>query len=133
MPGWVRSRPRVDAAQPDANPGEVVQFNDVGATEEQQEEPEVARGGKKMAMLAYKPVGLLLGAGAGLVAGAVFKRTWKTITHQDDTPLATDKDRGWTEVLLAAALQGVIFAVVKAVIDRAGATGMRRATGYWPG
>jgi hypothetical protein len=35
-------------------------------------------------------------------------------------------------VLAAAALQGAIFAVVRAAVDRGGATGVRRLTGHWP-
>jgi predicted metal-dependent enzyme (double-stranded beta helix superfamily) len=84
------------------------------------------------AKLAYKPVGLLLGAGAGLVAGLVFKQIWRLAAHDHDAPNATDEDRGWGEILAAAALQGAIFAVVKAGVDRAGAVAVRRATGRWP-
>ena len=39
---------------------------------------------------------------------------------------------GWGEILAAAALQGATFAVVKAAVDRGGATGVRKATGQWP-
>src|SRR4029453_10574379 len=85
------------------------------------------------AKLAYKPVGLLLGAGAGMVSGLIFKQVWKVAGHDDDAPNAPDEDRGWTEILVAAALQGAIFAVVKAAVDRAGAVGMRKTTGRWPG
>ena len=35
-------------------------------------------------------------------------------------------------MLAAAALQGAIFALVKAAISRGGATGIRKATGRWP-
>ncbi|HLU43580.1 MAG TPA: DUF4235 domain-containing protein [Natronosporangium sp.] len=82
--------------------------------------------------MAYKPVGLLLGAAAGLVANAVFQRLWTTATGQERPPQAQEEDRGWGEVLLAAALQGALFALVKAAVDRAGAQGMRRLTGSWP-
>lgn len=87
---------------------------------------------KRVNKLAYKPVGLLLGIGAGMVAGAVFKQVWKMAAGDDDAPNATDEDRGWGEILAAAALQGAIFAVVKAAVDRGGAAGMRRLTGRWP-
>lgn len=86
----------------------------------------------KASKLAYKPVGLLLGAAAGLVAGVVFKQVWRLVAHDDDAPNATDEDRGWTEILLAAALQGAIFAAVKAAVDRGGAEGVRKLTGEWP-
>jgi len=82
--------------------------------------------------VAYKPVGLLLGVTAGAVAGVVFKQVWRRIGGDDEAPHATDPDRGWAEVLLAAALQGAIFALTKAAVDRAGAVGVRRVTGYWP-
>ncbi|ASW54588.1 DUF4235 domain-containing protein [Plantactinospora sp. KBS50] len=82
--------------------------------------------------LAYKPVGMLLGMAAGLLAGAVFRQVWKLTSGDDDAPGATDEDRGWGEVLAAAALQGAIFAVVRAAVDRGGATGVRRLTGSWP-
>ena len=87
---------------------------------------------KLVGKIAYKPVGLILGATAGAVSGLVFKQIWKHLAGDDDAPNATDEDRGWGEVLAAAALQGAVFAVVKAAVDRAGATGVRRVTGRWP-
>ena len=86
----------------------------------------------KKVKIAYKPVGLLLGAGAGVAAGLIFKQVWKLAGHDDDAPNATDEDRGWGEILLAAAVQGAIFALVKAGVQRAGASGVRKATGEWP-
>ncbi|MFD3533231.1 DUF4235 domain-containing protein [Streptomyces sp. NPDC058664] len=87
----------------------------------------------KPSKIAYKPVGLVLGAASGMIASAAFKQAWKVIGHDDDAPDATDENRTWREVLVSAALQGAIFAVVKAAVDRAGATGVRRLTGTWPG
>jgi hypothetical protein len=69
----------------------------------------------------------------GVLAGAIFKRAWKVTVREDDAPKATDARRGWREVLLAAALQGVIFAMVKAAVDRGAAEGTRKLTGVWPG
>lgn len=85
-----------------------------------------------MKKIIYKPVGMLAGALAGAVAGLLFKQAWRLIADEPDTPSATDEDRGWTEILIAAALQGAIFAVVKAAIDRGGAQGVRAVTGEWP-
>ena len=86
----------------------------------------------KLQKVAYKPVGLLLGIGAGAIAGFVFKEIWKVASGDDDAPNATDEDRGWVEIIAAAALQGAIFAVVKALVDRGGATGVKKLTGDWP-
>jgi predicted metal-dependent enzyme (double-stranded beta helix superfamily) len=85
------------------------------------------------AKIAYKPVGIVLGVGAGLISGLIFKQVWKLAGRDQDAPNATDEDRGWGEILAAAAVQGAIFAVVKAAVDRAGATEFRKATGEWPG
>ncbi|MFJ8043265.1 DUF4235 domain-containing protein [Kitasatospora sp. NPDC096147] len=82
--------------------------------------------------IAYKPVGLALGVISGMAAGVAFKQAWKVIGHDDDAPDATDEDRTWREILLAAALQGAIFALVKAAVERSGATAVRRVTGTWP-
>ncbi|MBT2493944.1 DUF4235 domain-containing protein [Streptomyces sp. ISL-96] len=87
----------------------------------------------KASKVAYKPVGLALGAVSGVVAGALFKQVWKVIGHDEDAPDATDEDRSWQEILLAATFQGAIFAAVKAAVDRGGATAVQRLTGTWPG
>ncbi|MBF5031077.1 MULTISPECIES: DUF4235 domain-containing protein [unclassified Micromonospora] len=81
---------------------------------------------------AYKPVGVLLGLAAGAVAGAIFRQVWKVTAGDGEAPSATDEDRRWGEVLAAAALQGAIFSVVRAAVDRGGAVGVRRLTGRWP-
>jgi hypothetical protein len=86
----------------------------------------------KLEKIAYKPVGLLLGVAAGVIAGAIFKQVWRVASGDDDAPNATDEDRGWGEIVAAAALQGAIFAVVKALVDRGGAAGVRKLTGTWP-
>ena len=86
----------------------------------------------KVGKVAYKPVGILLGIAAGALAGFIFKEVWKVAVGDDDAPNATDEDRGWGEILAAAALQGAIFAIVKAAVDRGGATSVRKLTGTWP-
>jgi Protein of unknown function (DUF4235) len=86
-----------------------------------------------MIKLLYKPVSLLVSVLGGMVAGAIFKQVWKLAAGEDEAPKATDIRRGNREVLLAAALQGAIFAVVKAALDRGAAEGTRKLTGYWPG
>jgi len=69
-----------------------------------------------MIKLLYRPLGLGFSVAGGLVAGALFKQVWKLAAGEEDAPKATEEDRTWREVLLAAALQGTIFAVVKAAV-----------------
>lgn len=85
------------------------------------------------AKILYRPVGLIGGVIGGAIAGAIFKQVWKRISNEDDAPDPLQREYGWRDVIIAAALQGAIFAVVKAIIDRGGAKGFQRATGEWPG
>jgi predicted metal-dependent enzyme (double-stranded beta helix superfamily) len=73
------------------------------------------------------------GVTGGILAGAVFKQIWKRVAGEEEAPEATDRNRGWGEVVVAAALQGAVFAAVKAIVDRAGAQGFSRWYGEWPG
>jgi hypothetical protein len=86
-----------------------------------------------MIKLLYKPMSMLVSVLGGMLAGAIFKKAWKIVAREDEAPKATDAQRGWAEILLAAAVQGAIFAVVKAAVDRGGAEGTRKVTGVWPG
>ena len=85
-----------------------------------------------MIKLLYKLLDLIASMVGGLLAGLIFKRVWKLI-GQGDAPKPVDERRGWGEILLAAMLQGAIFALVKAAVDRGAAEGTRRLTGIWPG
>lgn len=81
----------------------------------------------------YHPLGLLSGVIGGVAAGAVFNRIWRHISGEDEAPDPTDRNSSWQEVLLAAAIQGAVFGLVKAAIDRGGAKGWERLTGVYPG
>jgi len=82
--------------------------------------------------LVYRPFGLLISVLGGLAAGAIFRRLWRIVGNEETAPTPTDPDRSWGEIAVAAALEGAVFGVVRALIDRAGATGFARATGTWP-
>lgn len=81
----------------------------------------------------YKPLGLLFSVAGGIIAGRIFTQVWRLLAGEDDTPDATDPDYSWGEVLTAAAVQGAVFGLVKAAIDRGGARGYQKLTGVWPG
>jgi hypothetical protein len=76
--------------------------------------------------VAYKPFGLALGLVGGLLAGKVFGLVWKRISGEDETPQPLSDDYSTREVLLAAAVQGAIFGLIKTAIDRYGMKGVRR-------
>ena len=81
----------------------------------------------------YKPVSIVLSMLGRMLARTIFKQVWKLAAGEDEAPRTTDVRRGWREVLLAAALQGAIFALVKAALARGAAEGTRKLTGVWPG
>jgi len=83
--------------------------------------------------LLYKPFGLIVSVVGGIIAGALFKRVWRAVADEEKAPSAKDQDRTWREVFVAAAVQGAVFGGVKALVDRAGATGYAGLTGVWPG
>jgi hypothetical protein len=89
--------------------------------------------GAAMTKLLYRFLSMLVSVGGGLLAGTIFKKAWQLAAGEDEAPKPTDAARGWHEVLIAAALQGAIFAVVKATVDRLTAVGTRSLTGTWPG
>ena len=87
----------------------------------------------KAAALAYRPMGIVGSIAGGIVAGVVFKQVWKLVDREEDAPDPLQSEYSWSKVLLAAALQGAIFATVKAAVDRGGARAFQRWTGEWPG
>jgi hypothetical protein len=87
----------------------------------------------KGAKIAYRPVGLIAGLVAGAISGAIFKQIWKLVAKEDDAPTALQSEYKMREVVIAAAIQGAIFAATKAAVDRAGARGFTKLTGSWPG
>lgn len=86
-----------------------------------------------MNKLKYKSITLGASVLGGMLAGAAFKKVWQLAAGEDEAPRPTDAERGWTEVLVAAALQGAVAAMVRATVDRGTAAGTRRLTGTWPG
>jgi Protein of unknown function (DUF4235) len=76
--------------------------------------------------LIYKPFGRLLAVFSGVLATFLFRRIWRSIRHEPHAPVSTDRDKGWAEIAAAGAMQGAIFGVTKALVDRAGAAGFAR-------
>jgi hypothetical protein len=82
--------------------------------------------------LIYKPFGIVLGVVAALLGKRVFNFAW-TKVDDEDPPKATTEETTWVRLLAASAMQGIIFKVVRVVVDRYGAIGWRYLTGNWPG
>ena|SRR5215467_13270121 len=88
---------------------------------------------RKVVKVSYKAVDLIASMVGGVVVGLIFNRAWSVIEQGDGVPKPTDEQRSWREILLAAGLQGAVFALVKATVERGMAEGTRKLTGIWPG
>jgi hypothetical protein len=77
----------------------------------------------------YLPLSVATSVAGGLLAGKVFSEVWQRISPSDqEPPDPKDLDRSGREAITAAALQGLVFGVVRALVDRAGAHGYRAVT-----
>ncbi len=86
-----------------------------------------------MAKLIYRPFGLLFTVLGGILAGIVFKQLWKLVDDEKDPPKAKESEYGLKEILPAAMVEGAVFGLVKAALDRGGARSFEKLTGSWPG
>lgn len=87
------------------------------------------------AKILYRPVGLASGILSGALSGVLFKQLWKVASpsRSKDTPKALESEFPLREILIAAALQGALYATVKALVDRGGARAFEKTFGEWPG
>ncbi len=77
----------------------------------------------------YLPLSATTSVAGGLLAGAVFSRLWKQFDDSGDGPPdPKDLQRSGREALIGGALQGLVFGLVHAAVDRAGARGYRAVT-----
>jgi hypothetical protein len=80
----------------------------------------------------YKPFGIIMGLIAGQLAKKIADWVWKKF-DDEDPPTPTTEQAEWGKVLSAAALQGIIFKLTRAVVERNAAQGFAYLTGTWPG
>lgn len=77
----------------------------------------------------YLPLQIATSVAGGLLAGKVFTEIWQRISPSDqEPPDPKDLDRSGREALAGAALQGLVFGLVRAAVSRAGAHGYRAVT-----
>jgi hypothetical protein len=82
--------------------------------------------------LIYKPFGLIVGLAAGMLGKKAFEFVWAKI-DDEEPPEATTLETSWPKLMIAAALQGMIFMSVRVAVNRYGALGWYHLTGNWPG
>ena len=81
----------------------------------------------------YLPLSIVTSVSGGLLAGAVFSQIWKRFSNDEPAPPdPKDLSNSTRAALIGAGLQGLIFGVVKAAVDRAGARGYQAVTNESP-
>ncbi len=82
--------------------------------------------------LIYKPIGIVIGVLAGLVGKRVFNAIWG-LFDEEEPPGPTTQVIPWPKLILAAAMQGMIYRLVRVFVDRGLAKVWASLTGVWPG
>lgn len=79
--------------------------------------------------LLYQPLSIATSVAGGLLASTVFNQVWRRISDdRQPPPDPKDLNRSTKAAVLAAGLQGLIFGLVRAAVDRAGARGFAAVT-----
>ena len=76
----------------------------------------------------YKPLSIVSSVVGGLIAGKIFTEIWQRVNPDDEEPDPKDLSRSTREVIIAAAVQGLIVGVVRAVLARGQAKGFAAIT-----
>ncbi len=77
----------------------------------------------------YTPLSIAISVAGGFLASKVFAEIWQRMSPSDqEPPEPKDLSRSTREALIAAAVQGLIFGLARALVDRASAKGYRALT-----
>lgn len=82
--------------------------------------------------LLFRPVSLIAGLIAGILAKKIFDASWRLIDG-DQPPEADERNISTGKLVLSLALEGAIFALVRGLVDRGARKAFASYTGSWPG
>ena len=85
-----------------------------------------------MGQLAFRPVGIVSGLLAGLLASKLFELIWGRVAGQE-APEASQRQISWPALIGALVIEGAIFRLIRGVVDRGARVAYARTTGSWPG
>jgi Protein of unknown function (DUF4235) len=80
----------------------------------------------------FAPISIGAGLLAGLLAQKVFERLWAVI-DDEDPPEPDNREVPVLKLLVALAVEGAIFRLVKGLTDRGARKSFAAVTGAWPG
>jgi len=82
--------------------------------------------------LLFKPIGIVTGLVAGILAKKIFEFAWGLV-DDEEAPEAKHREVPLGKLSLALVLEGAIFRVVRGLADHGLRHGVARLTGSWPG
>jgi hypothetical protein len=80
----------------------------------------------------FKPIGIIVGLLAGVVASKIFEQVWSLI-DDEDAPEPKYREIPYGKLITALLLQGAIARLVRGMTDHGLRHGFARLTGEWPG
>ena len=78
------------------------------------------------------PISIVAGLVAGKVSARIVERIW-AVFSPDAPPDSKDQDIVFAKLVVAAAIQGAIFRILKTASDQYTRRALYRTTGKWPG
>ena len=85
-----------------------------------------------MKSLAFRPVSLLAGLLAAMIAKQAFERIWAMV-DEEPPPAPAKRSATTSKLIPALVLQGAVFFLVRGLVDRGSRSMFARTTGEWPG
>ncbi len=85
-----------------------------------------------MGKLAFLPFSLAASLIAGLIGKKLFAVLWRVIDDQA-APKPEHRDVPIAKLLLALAIEGVIFSMIRGIVNHGTRHAYARLTGSWPG
>ncbi|MEK6277569.1 MAG: DUF4235 domain-containing protein [Actinomycetota bacterium] len=85
-----------------------------------------------MARLLFAPISIAAGLLAGFAGKKLFEQAWGLVDDVEP-PDSEHRDVHWPRLIVALAIEGAIFRVVKGLVDHQARASFARATGTWPG
>jgi Protein of unknown function (DUF4235) len=85
-----------------------------------------------MAKVFFIPISIIGGLIAGAISRKILDQIWGMF-DDEEPPDSQHRDIDWGKLVIAAALQGAIFRVMKEATDHYSRRAFYRTTGTWPG
>jgi hypothetical protein len=82
--------------------------------------------------IAFLPISILGGILAGIVGRKAFDVIWGRVDEREP-PQPEHREVSIAKLMIALAVEGAIFRLVKGLFDHAARRGFARMTGEWPG